>query len=258
MTSPLTRFGSSVLVTGGAQRVGAALSCRFAQAGWDVIIHCNRSVEPARALKARLRADGRRAQVIEADLSDSLAVEGLIARALEIAPCLKVLVNCAAIFEADTARSPDPSRWAHSQSVNAYAPAKLAADLHDRVEGGIVINVLDQKLSNPNPDYFSYTVAKAALAEATRLQAMAFAPRTRVVGLAPGLLLPSGDQTAEEYERSAVLNLLSRPTTPRDLADAALMAASGALRAGEIVYVDGGQHLVPQTRDVMFLVRGET
>ena len=258
MTSPSAGSGSSVLVTGGAQRVGAALSRRFAQAGWGVVIHYNRSAEPARALKQRLGQDGATAQIIEADLSNSTAVEGLIARALEIAPGLKVLVNCAAVFEADTAASPNPSRWALSQSVNAYAPARLTADLHAQVDGGIVINILDQKLANPNPDYFSYTVAKAALAETTRLQAMAFAPRTRVVGLAPGLLLPSGDQTEAEYERSALMNLLSRPTTPEALAEAALIAASGVLRTGEVVYVDGGQHLVPQARDVMFLVRGET
>jgi len=247
-----------VLVTGGAQRVGAALSRRFAGAGWNVLIHYNRSVEPALALKARLDQDGGTAHTIGSDLSDAAAVDGLISRALDIAPDLKVLVNCAAVFEADTARSPNPARWALSQSVNAYAPARLAADLHVRIDGGTVINVLDQKLANPNPDYFSYTIAKAALAEATRLQAMAFAPRTRVIGLAPGLLLPSGDQTDAEYERSAVMNLLSRPTTPDDLAEAALIAASGALRTGEVLYVDGGQHLVPQARDVMFLVRGET
>ena len=247
-----------MLVTGGAQRVGAALSRRFAKAGWGVVIHYNRSAEQALALKARLDQDGGTAQIIEADLFDPAAVESVISRALEISPGLKVLVNCAAVFEPDTALSPDPARWALSQSVNAYAPARLAADLHVRVDGGTVINVLDQKLANPNPDYFSYTIAKAALAETTRLQAMAFAPRTRVIGLAPGLLLPSGDQTEAEYERSAVMNLLSRPTTPDDLAEAALMAASGALRTGEVLYVDGGQHLVPQARDVMFLVRDET
>ena len=258
MTSPKVGPIGSVLVTGGAKRVGAALSRRFAQAGWDVLIHYNRSAQPALDLKNRLNQEGATTQIIEADLSDPAAVENLISRALEIAPGLKVLVNCAAVFEVDTAVSPDPSRWALSQSVNAYAPARLTADVHARVEGAIVINVLDQKLANPNPDYFSYTVSKAALAESMRLQAMAFAPRTRVVGLAPGLLLPSGDQTEAEYERSAVMNLLSRPTTPDDLAQAALMAASGALRTGEVMYVDGGQHLVSQRRDVMFLVRGET
>ena len=258
MTSPSAGSGSSVLVTGGAQRVGAALSRRFARAGWGVVIHYNRSAEPARELRRRLGQDGLTAQIIDADLSHATAVEGLISRALEMAPDLKVLVNCAAVFEADTALSPDPSMWTLSQSVNAFAPARLTADLHAQVEGGIAINVLDQKLANPTPDYFSYTIAKAALAESTRLQAMAFAPRTRVVGLAPGLLLPSGDQTQAEYERSALMNLLSRPTSPEDLAEAALMAATGALRAGEVVYVDGGQHLVPQARDVMFLVRGQT
>jgi len=258
MTSPKVGPVGSVLVTGGAQRVGAVLSRRFAQAGWEVVIHFNRSAQPARDLKAQLLQGGARADMIEADLSKPAAVEGLILRTLELAPGLRVLINCASVFEADAVETPDAKMWAHSQAVNAYAPARLAAELHAHVAGGMVINILDQKLANPNPDYFSYTVAKAALAEATRLQAMAFAPRTYVVGLAPGLLLPSADQTQAEYECSARMNLLSRPTTPDDLAEAALMAATGGLRTGEIIYVDGGQHLVSQARDVMFLVRGET
>ena len=258
MTSPKVGPIGSVLVTGGALRVGAALSRRFARAGWGVVIHYNRSAGPALDLKTQLRQDGATAHIINADLSDPASVESLVSRALEIAPGLRVLINCAAVFEADTTQSPERARWEISQAVNAFAPARLAADLHAHVEGAIVVNILDQKLANPNPDYFSYTVSKAALAETTRLQAMAFAPRTQVIGLAPGLLLPSGDQTEAEYERSAGMNLLSRPTTPDDLAEAALMAASGALGTGEVMYVDGGQHLVPQARDVMFLVRGET
>lgn len=258
MTSPMVGPGDAVMVTGGAQRVGAELSLRFARAGFDVVIHCNRSEAAAQALKAQILAEGARADVLAADLADWTAVEALVSRALEMAPKLKVLVNCAAVFDADTARSPDPRHWRTSQAVNALAPAKLSADFHAGVHLGVVINVLDQKLANPNPDYFSYTAAKAALAEVTRLQAMAFAPNTLVVGLAPGLLLPSADQTEEEHKRSSIMNLLGRTTSPCDLAGAALMAATGVLKSGEILYVDSGQHLVPQRRDVMFLSRGET
>ena len=247
----------AVLITGGARRVGAVLARRFAADGWPVLIHYRRSSQEACALAEEIRAAGGKAGIVGADLADHEAVRGLVDAALAAAPDLGVLVNCASLFDPDTPEDPDPHHWREAMEVNALAPARLAADLHHRVEGGVVINILDQKLANPNPDYFSYTAAKAALAEVARMQAMAFGARTRVICLSPGLMLPSGDQTAEEYAASSAMNLLGRPTTPEDLAQACLFAASGALATGETIYVDSGQHLVPQTRDVMFLVRGE-
>ena len=248
----------AVLVTGGALRVGAALVRRFAAEGRAVIIHYRQADTAAVALQAEIRAAGGVAHVLGADLADSDAVAGLIPSALKLAPDLGVLVNSASVFEPDSAVDPQTDGWVSSTVVNALAPARLAAALHAATTGGVVIHILDQKLANPNPDYFSYTASKAALAEAARMQAMAFGDRTRVICLAPGLMLPSGDQTDEEYARSATMNLLRRRTTPEDLAEAAALAASGALASGETLFVDGGQHLTPQSRDVMFLVRGET
>ena len=247
----------AVLITGASQRVGAVLDRRFAAEGFPVVTHYRASSRAAEALRDEIRQEGGWADIIAADLTDPEAVGGLVAASLVLAPGLKVLINSAAVFDLDTPAAPDTGHWREAMEVNALAPARLAADLHARVEGGTVIHILDQKLSNPNPDYFSYTAAKAALAEVARMQAMAFAPRTRVICLSPGLMLPSGDQTVAEHAASAVMNLLGRPTTPEDLAEACLLAASGALATGETLYVDGGQHLVPQARDVMFLVRGE-
>jgi NAD(P)-dependent dehydrogenase (short-subunit alcohol dehydrogenase family) len=246
-----------VLVTGGGQRIGAAIALRFAGAGHDVILHCRRSTDQAEVTAKAARALGVAACVLAADLADRDAVSGLIDRALAAAPDLGVLVNCASMFEPDMPDRPEPDQWAEAMAVNALAPCRLAADLHRAVSGAVVVNILDQKLANPNPDYFSYTASKAALAEATRMQAMAFAGRTTVVAVAPGLTLPSGDQTAEEYAISSTLNLLKRATSAQEVADAVVFAASGALATGETLYVDGGQHLTPQSRDVMFLVRGE-
>ncbi len=248
----------AVLITGGAQRVGAALARGFAADGWPVVIHHNRSAAEALALADEIAARGGQAWTLGGNLADPEAVGGLVAAALALAPSLGVLVNCASLFELDKPTAPDVSHWREAMDVNALAPARLAADLHARTEGGIVINILDQKLANPNPDYFSYTAAKAALAEVSRMQAIAFGARTSVICLSPGLMLPSGDQTEAEYQAAARLNLLARPTTPEDLAAACLLAASGALATGETLFVDGGQHLTPQMRDVMFLVRGET
>ena len=248
----------AVLITGGALRVGASLARGFAADGWPVVIHYKRASAEAIALADEITARGGEAWTLAADLADPDAVGGLIDAALALAPSLGVLVNCASLFDLDKPTAPVVSHWREAMEVNALAPARLAADLHTRVEGGIVINILDQKLANPNPDYFSYTAAKAALAEVSRMQAMAFGERTRVICLSPGLMLPSGDQTEAEYRAAATLNLLARPTTPEDLASACRLAASGALASGETLYVDGGQHLTPQARDVMFLVRGET
>ena len=245
----------AVLVTGGALRIGAALCRRFAEEGRTVLIHHRRSASAAEALAQDIRALGGTAHTLGADLAKETEIESLIDRALGRASNLGVLVNCASVFEIDQPDLPNGREWLEATLVNAYAPARLAADLHRAVEGGIVINILDQKLENPNPDYFSYTASKAALAEASRMQAMAFSPRTRVYCVYPGLTLPSGDQTEEEHQRSSTLNLLQRATTPADLAEAALLLASGALKSGERILVDGGQHLTPQARDVMFLIR---
>jgi NAD(P)-dependent dehydrogenase (short-subunit alcohol dehydrogenase family) len=128
---------------------------------------------------------------------------------------------------------------------------------HAQTAGGRrVINFLDQKLANPNPDFFSYTMAKHALAAATTMLAMAQqAPADRVYGLAPGAMLPSFDQRAEEHEISGRMNLLGRITAPDELADAALWLAQGWLASGETVFVDSGQHLLAQPRDVLYLAR---
>jgi len=248
----------AVLVTGGALRVGAAIVRQFVAEYRPVIIHYRSADTAARALQTEIQRAGGVAHVLGADLADPVAVTGLIPAALKLAPDLGVLVNSASLFEADTALDPWTDGWLASAAVNALAPSRLAAALHAATTGAVVIHILDQKLANPNPDYFSYTASKAALAEAARMQAMAFGDRTRVICLAPGLMLPSGDQTDEEYARSATMNLLRRRTRPEDLAEAAALAVSGALASGETLYVDGGQHLTPQSRDVMFLVRGET
>jgi NAD(P)-dependent dehydrogenase (short-subunit alcohol dehydrogenase family) len=121
-----------------------------------------------------------------------------------------------------------------------------------------IVNVLDQKLANPNPDYYGYTVSKAALAEASRLMAMAFAPEVRVVNVAPGLTLPSGDQTEAEFGRSAALNLLQRRTRVEEVAGGIyFVGTTAAYASGQTLFVDSGQHFVEHGRDVMFLVRGE-
>lgn len=246
----------AVLVTGGARRVGALVARGFADAGWHVVIHHGRSAGEARALAASLPS----AETVGCDLADPAAaeamVEGLAARLGD----WRVLVNCAAVFRLDTAERIDPAVFAEAMAVNAQSPARMAqAFLRLARAGGgrRAIHFLDQKLANINPDFFSYTMAKSALWAAMRMQAMALAdPADRVYGIAPGAMMASFDQAPEEHEISGRMNLLARLNDPAELADAALFLSQGWLASGSTLYVDSGQHLLSQPRDVLYLARG--
>lgn len=249
----------AVLVTGGAKRIGETLSRTFASAGWHVVIHCNTSRAAAQALAAQLPS----AEVVRCDLGDPAAAVAMVEALAARLPDWRVLVNCAAVFDLDTAQQIDPAIHAEAMTVNALTPTRmaqaflaLAATPADAAGGRRVINFLDQKLANPNPDFFSYTMAKHAFAAATTMLAMAQTdPRDRVYGLAPGAMLPSFDQRDEEHEISGRMNLLHRLTDPQELADAALWLADGWLASGETLFIDSGQHLLAQPRDVLYLAR---
>lgn len=250
----------SVLITGAAKRVGALTAHRFAAAGWRVLIHANRSRAEAEALAHALAPHSSPDCVFTADLNDPTALTGLIDAAFARAPDLCVLINNASLFEYDTPDAPDAKTWDHALRVNALAPAMLGARFAAHIttaNAGSIVNILDQKLANMNPDYFSYTASKAALAAITTMQAMHFAPRVRVMGVAPGLTMASGDQSEADFAASASVNLLQRPTLPRDLVETIWYAATGAVETGQVLFADSGQRFVPLHRDVMFLKRAE-
>lgn len=248
--------GPAVLVTGGAMRIGAMVSQTFARAGWHVVIHYGRSAAQAEALAARLPS----ARTVQCDLADGDAAEAMAERLAGELPDWRVLVNCAAVFRADTAERIDPAVFAEAIAVNAAAPARMTQAFlrHAPSQGGRrVIDFLDQKVRNINPDFFSYTMAKAAFSAAMRMQAMALAnPADRVYGIAPGAMMASFDQAPEEHEVSGRMNLLGRLNHPQELADAALFLSEGWLASGTTLYVDSGQHLLAQPRDVLYLARG--
>jgi NAD(P)-dependent dehydrogenase (short-subunit alcohol dehydrogenase family) len=244
-----------MLVTGGAKRIGAAIAQAFGAAGWHVVIHYGRSRLQAEALAARLPS----AETVSCDLHDwtegPAMVEALAGRFDD----WRVLINCASVFDLDTAQALDPATFDKALRVNAGTPARLgqAYLAHARsASGRRLIHVTDQKLLNPNPDFFSYTMSKHALAATIPMLSMARTDdRDRVYGIAPGAILASHDQTDAEAEVSHRMNLLNRRATPEDVAGAALFLAGGWLMSGETVYVDSGQHLLTQTRDVLFLAR---
>jgi len=171
----------------------------------------------------------------------------------------RVLVNCASIFEPDDATDLDPVTNEQAMRVNAQTPARMAQAYlaSARAAGGRrVIHVTDQKLANPNPDFFSYTMSKHALAATVPMLAMGASGREdRIYELAPGAILPSHDQQPEEFEISGRLNLLKRLTGADEVANAALFLAEGWLESGSTLYVDSGQHLLSQPRDVLYLAR---
>jgi NAD(P)-dependent dehydrogenase (short-subunit alcohol dehydrogenase family) len=245
----------AVLVTGAARRIGAVLARAFAAAGWHVVIHAGHSPEAAHALAAELPS----AEVVVCDLGDGDAAAAMIEQLAGRLDDWRMLVNNAAVFRPDSALAIDPEIFAEAIAVNAAAPARMAQAFLAKARspgGRRVIQFLDQKIANPNPDFFSYTMAKHALASTVKMLAMAQQrSEDRVYGLAPGAMLPSHDQHAEEHEISGRMNLLQRLTDPQELADAALWLAQGWLASGETLFVDSGQHLLAQPRDVLYLAR---
>jgi NAD(P)-dependent dehydrogenase (short-subunit alcohol dehydrogenase family) len=245
----------AVLVTGGAKRIGAAIVRGFAASGWHVVIHYGRSAKAAEALAAELPS----AETVQADLADWTASATMVDRLADRLSDWRAVVNSAGRFELDTAERLDPELFVSALTVNAGVPALLSQRFLERSRsrgGRRVIQITDQKLANPNPDFFSYTMSKHALDAAVRMLAMAQDdPRDRVYGLAPGAILASHDQAEAETEVSHRMNLLARKTGADEIAQGCLFLAQGWLASGETLFVDSGQHLLSQPRDVLYLAR---
>ena len=244
----------AVLVTGGARRIGAAISRRFGEAGWHVLVHCRRSAEAAEALARELPS----AEVVQCDFADGDATAAMVRELAGRQREWRCLVNSAAVFAPDSATDLDPATNAEAMAINAAAPLRLAQLFLAQAQssaGRRVIQLTDQKLANPNPDFLSYTMSKAAVDCGSQLLAMAARGNDRVYRLAPGAILASHDQSEAEAEVSHRMNLLGRRTTAREVADAALFLAEGPLTNGQQLFVDSGQHLLSQPRDVIYLAR---
>jgi len=249
-----------VLVTGAARRIGRTIALAFARQGWDVALHYGRSRRDAVATAAEITALGRRTLLLQADLASEAAVLRLVPRVLRGLGRIDCLVNNASLFAFDDAADTNYASMSTHYLANTAAPVLLARELAryacDRsadAEPASVINLLDQKLFNPNPDFLAYTLSKSALHAATTLLAQALAPHVRVVGVAPGITLTSGEQSAEGFAQAHTRTPLGRSSTPQDVAEAVLFAAEARAITGTTLLVDGGQHLVPSARDVMFL-----
>ncbi|PPR62617.1 MAG: Pyridoxal 4-dehydrogenase [Alphaproteobacteria bacterium MarineAlpha4_Bin2] len=246
----------TALVTGGAIRIGAAIVRALSADGWRVIVHYNSSSADAEALAAELNDTSGQVETICCDFSDLAATQRLVADCVNLAGPLDCLINNASLFEPDWLGSLDPAQWQRQLDVNLRAPALLTkafADVLPEGRDGCIINMLDNKIFSPNPDYFSYSIGKFGLKGLTEMAAMALGPRIRVCGIAPGLTMISGDQTEQDFDRQSRINLLERSSAPKEIAKAVQFILSSDIYNGQILVMDGGQSLMGLPRDVAFL-----
>jgi NAD(P)-dependent dehydrogenase (short-subunit alcohol dehydrogenase family) len=250
----------TVLVTGSAKRLGREIALTLARAGWQVAIHYRGSSEDAINTVAACAHFQRASAAFDADFMDESAVRGLLPRVINHFGQVDAVVNCAALFEHDTAASFSFSAMEQHLRCNTGAAILLAQALHDHLAEratpneslnghGVVVNLLDQKLWNLNPDFFSYTLSKAAMESANTMLAMALAPLVRVVGVAPGLTITSPLLTPEKFEALHKLSPLGRSSTPEDVAMTVKFAMENHSITGTTLLVDGGQHLMKFERD---------
>jgi NAD(P)-dependent dehydrogenase (short-subunit alcohol dehydrogenase family) len=243
---------NAALVTGGARRIGAHLVRTLAGRGYAVAIHYRGSAAEAEALAREVERAGGKAVPIQADLADPAQLEGLAAAAQAAVGPIRVLVNNAAIFEADRAADFTLAEWDRQFAINLRAPVVLAREFARLLPGdatGLVVNLLDQRVAAPTRSYFSYTVSKLALAAATELLATALAPRVRVNGIAPGLTLKSGAQTEADFERLIHRTPLGKGSSLEAIAQALVYFLEADAVTGQILFVDGGRRLVGRAPD---------
>ena len=257
------------LVTGAARRIGRTIALELASAGFDIALHHRgadaRSLEDAQATARELRAAGARVALLAADFADPAATAALLPAIAGELGRVDAVVNSASRFEYDSPERFDAALLGALTRSNVAAPVELAHALATQVRAQpaharaspCVVNLLDQKLHNPNPDYFSYTLTKAALAHATVLLAQALAPAVRVCGVSPGITLVSGPMDEDEFAKAHKLTALGRSSTPEDIARAVRFLVESPAITGVDLAVDGGQHLVGQPRDVLFLARAQ-
>ena len=244
----------SVLVTGSAKRIGKRLALDFAADGWDVAVHCNASIAEAQEVAAIIRSLGRRAIIVRGDLSQADVPDRLIGEAAQGLGGLTCLINNASLFEPDEVGSITQASWAEHLDTNLRAPVFLSQAFARQLPGdqeGSIISIIDQRVWKLNPKFFSYTMSKSALWTATRTLAQALAPRIRVNAIGPGPALPSARMEQAEFDKQSRLTLLGRGTSPEEISAAVKFILSQPALTGQMIALDGGQHLVWQTPDVM-------
>lgn len=250
------RAPKRALVTGAAKRIGRAIATALARQGYDIAVHYNRSRDDALQLVTELEAIGVRAAPVGCDLSQPACVSNLVADAAKALGPLDVLVNNASIFADDRAATMTVDSFTTHTNTNLLAPILLSQAFAAQPvlpEGASIINLIDQRVLKPSPPFFSYGLSKAGLWHATRTLAQALAPRVRVNAIGPGPTLKSIHQSDKDFEREARSTLLQKPTSPEEVAAAAVYLLSAPSVTGQMICVDSGQHLNWKTMDMFDL-----
>jgi NAD(P)-dependent dehydrogenase (short-subunit alcohol dehydrogenase family) len=254
--SETVAWQGAALVTGAAKGIGRRIAERLARADYAVVLHCGkRSQTDGDAAAAAIKAQGGKACALACDLRDESALTQLIANATEIFGPLTLLVNNAAIFEEDDAESFELDRFDKHFAVNLKAPLVLSRDFVAQVPPeieGAIINIIDQRVFRPTPQFFTYSLSKSALWAATRTMAQTFAPQgIRVNAVGPGPVSPNISQGEAAFAHEVRGLPLGRAISPDDIADAVLYLAAARNVTGQMIAVDGGQHLAWQTPDIV-------
>lgn len=244
----------TALVTGGARRIGRAICETLAEAGYNIALHFNSSSKEADALVRQLRDTGVEAATIKADLTDTEAVRALVPRAAEAVGPLGLLVNSASLFAEDDFDMAHEAIWDAHFALHVKAPAILTAALAAQLpesHTGLVVNMIDQRVLKPNPKFASYTLSKSALLTATKTMAQRYAPHLRVNALGPGPTLPSPRQDEASFRAQVDALPLNTGPTPRDVGRSILYLADMPSITGQMIALDGGQHLAWRTPDLL-------
>lgn len=251
----------NALVTGGAKRIGRAICLGLARDGWTVGIHCHTSRGDAEALRDEIAAAGGAAYVVAADLGDAAAPRPLLAEAAALGGPVTCLVNNASVFGRDDARSATPESWEEHMATNLRAPFFLSQAMAEALTnapetpeavsgaGGNIVNIVDQRVWAPTPHFFSYTISKMALWDMTQVMARSLAPRIRVNAIGPGPTLPNSRQSPGDFERQSRATILGRGTTPDEICAAIRFILASPAMTGQMIALDGGQHLAWETPD---------
>lgn len=239
---------NAVLITGAAKRLGRAIALKLAESGWDIAIHYRSSNADAETLAAEVKKLGRRAALVDGELSDEGEVATIVPKASAALGGLTALVNSASVFEDDRIDTVTRASWDKHIATNLRAPLVLSQAFAKQLPkgaDGAIVNIVDQAVINPTPQFLSYTISKAGLWTLTQTLAQALAPCIRVNAVGPGPSLKAAKQSQANFDRQvAAQTLLKRPSEPRDIAEAVHYLLSARAVTGQMIAVDSGQHLV--------------
>lgn len=234
---------STLLITGAAKRVGAVLALHLAESGYDIALHYHRSKSEAQALQAKIQQLGRRCEIFQQDLTEIAALPGLIAQIKEQMPHLAGLINNASIFERASLQDSDAELFDRQMTINLKAPIFLTQEFAKQVRKGCVINLLDTHITTHHTSHALYLLSKKSLGEFTQMAAREYGPDIRVNAICPGHVLPSSEYEEGYQDRLEAKNPLKKIATLKDIAQAAAYLLQANSVTGQLLYVDGGEHI---------------